>query len=103
MNKTVVYEYTLQQAIADGELVELFKDRWEELTGGKPIVATRHIYTEFNESAFQYIWDMYVHWAKHVEPSLPEEERMFSTKMHDKTVWVIEDGQAFTILFPEDY
>ena len=103
MGKTVIYTYTLQQAIHDGELVELFKDRWEHLTGGKPLVATRHIYGEFSQAAFLEIWNDYVQWVRHVADTLPEEERMFSTTMNDRKVWVIEDGQAFTILFPEDY
>ena len=36
------------QAIADGVLVEVFKNRWEELSGGKPIVATAHLFNEVN-------------------------------------------------------
>ena len=43
---TVIGEYTLQQAIEDGVLVEIFKDRWPELSGGKPIVATAHLFEE---------------------------------------------------------
>ena len=38
MNFDSVIEYTLDQAIADGVLVELFKNRWKDLSGGKPIV-----------------------------------------------------------------
>jgi hypothetical protein len=49
------------------------------------------------------IWNAYVHWRKHVEPFLPEEERLFHTSMNGKTVWVIEDGEAFTLMYPEDY
>ena len=37
-------------------------------------------------------------WRKHTEPFLPEEERLFHTKMNSKTVWVIEDGAAFTLM-----
>jgi hypothetical protein len=36
-------------------------------------------------------------------PNLPEEERTFVTKMNLKKVWVIEDGAAFTMMYPEDY
>ena len=32
--------YSLEQAIEDGVLVEVFKNRWQELSQGKPIVAT---------------------------------------------------------------
>jgi hypothetical protein len=39
----VIATYPLQQAIKDGVLVELFKNRWHELSAGKPIVATAHL------------------------------------------------------------
>ena len=37
-----------------------------------------------------------MNWRKNMMPSLPEEKQMFTTKMDGKTVWVIEDGAAFT-------
>src|SRR5207245_8393324 len=40
----VISTYTLQQAIEDGVLVEIFKNRWKTLSGGKPIVATAHLF-----------------------------------------------------------
>jgi hypothetical protein len=42
-------------------------------------------------------------WRKHTEPTLPEEERLFVTTMNSQKVWVIEDGAAFTLMYPEDY
>ena len=36
-------------------------------------------------------------------PGLEEEDRLFQTKMNGHRVWVIEDGTAFTMMFPEDY
>jgi len=99
----VIYAYTLKQAIEDGVLVEVFKNRWDELTGGKPLVATSHVMSELSLAAVQEIWNEYVVWREKVMPALPEEEQLFSTKMNDETVWVLEDGQAFTVLYPEDY
>jgi hypothetical protein len=99
----VIYEYTLEQAIKDGVLVEVFKNRWKELTGGKPLVATSHIMAELSLAALQEISNEYLVWRKNVMPTLPEEDQLFSTTMNDETVWVLEDGQAFTILYPEDY
>jgi hypothetical protein len=32
---------------------------------------------------------------------LPEEDRLFHTSMNDTTGWVIEDGAAFTLMYPE--
>ena len=102
-DKTVIYVYTLAQAIADGVLVEIFKNRWEQLTGGKPPVATIEVYNAFSLAALQEIWNEYVVWRQQVMPTLPEEEQLFKTKMNDRTGWVLEDGEAFTILFPEEY
>ena len=98
----IVVEYTLRQAIDDGVLVELFKHRWEQLSGGKPIVATAHILEELSLAALREIWNEYVDWQRKIAPTLPEEERLFSTKMNGEEVWVMEDGQAITILYPED-
>lgn len=99
----VIASYPLEQAIADGVLVEILKHRWEQLTGGKPLVATAHIFGEISIAGLMEIWNEYVNWRKNVMPTLPEEEQMFVTRMNNQKVWVIEDGQAFTILYPEDY
>src|SRR5512132_2690966 len=99
----VITVYTLKEAIDDGVLVEIFKNRWNELSGGKPIVATSHLFSEVSLAALIEIWNWYVIWKKNVMPTLPEEDRMFYTKMTGETVWVLEDSQAFTLLYPEDY
>jgi hypothetical protein len=44
-----------------------------------------------------------VNWKKKVEPTLKEEDRLFATAMNGRRVWVMEDGQAFTMMYPEDY
>ena len=99
----VISIYLLQQAINDGVLVEIFKNRWGQLTGGKPLVATRAVYAQFSLAALQEIWNEYVDWRKTVQPTLKPEEDLFATKMNDLTVRVLEDGEFFTILFPDDY
>ncbi len=99
----VISVYTLQQAIDDGLLVEIFKDRWEQLSGGKPMVATSHLYGEVSVAALLEIWNAFVDWKKQVEPGLPEEERLFHTSMNGETVWVVEDEAAYTLLYPDDY
>jgi hypothetical protein len=99
----VVSTYTLKQAIEDGVLVEIFKNRWGKLSGGKPIVATAHLFNEVSLSGLLEVWNEYVQWRKHTEPFIPEEERLFHTTMNSQTVWVIEDGAAFTLMYPDDY
>ena len=100
---TVISEYTLQQAIADGVLVEVFKNRWGQLSGWKPIVATSHLFSDVSEAGLLEIWNEFVDWKRHTESTLAEEERLFATSMNDKKVWVIEDNAAYTLMYPEDY
>jgi hypothetical protein len=99
----VIIAYSLEQAIADGVLVELFKHRWPELSGGKPIVATAHLYKDVSLAGLLDIWNAFAYWKKALEHTLPEEERLFTTTMNSETVWVIEDGAAFTLMYPDDY
>ena len=99
----VISVYSLEQATADGVLVELFKNMWNELSGGKPNMATSHLFGEVSLAGLREIWNEYVEWKKNVMPTLPEEEQMFSTTMNNEKVWVIEDGQAYTLLYPDDY
>jgi len=60
----VVSVYSLEQAIKDGVLVEVFKNRWKELSGGKPIVATAHLFNQISLAGLLEIWNEYVNWRK---------------------------------------
>jgi hypothetical protein len=99
----IILAYTLDDAIADGVLFPIMQRRWHDLSDGKPIVVTRSVAADVTGSGLVRVWNEYVHWHKEIEPTLPEEERLFTTTLGNKTVWVIEDGAAFTILYPEDY
>ena len=99
----VISAYPLEQAIKDGVLVEIFQNRWGELSGGKPIVATSHLHSEISLAGLMEIWNEFVKWQRHIMPTLPEEDRLFHTTMNGKKVWVIEDGAAVTLMYPEDY
>src|SRR5512132_1055896 len=63
-----------------------------ELSGGKPIVATTHLFENVSLAGLREIWNEFAQWKRDVEKTLPEEERLFSTKMNGLTVWVIEDA-----------
>jgi hypothetical protein len=99
----VITVYSLKQAIEDGVLVEIFKNRWRELSGGKPIVATAHLFENVSLAGLREIWNEFARWKRDVENALPESERLFNTKMNEITVWVIEHAVAYTLMYPEDY
>ena len=101
---TIISEYSLEQAIEDGVLVEVFKEMWETLSDGKPIVVTRRLFEEANGLHLLFgVVTQFVHWKTNVLPKLPEEERLFTDEVKGKKVWVLEDAQAITLLYPEDY
>jgi len=100
---TIISEYSLEQAIADGELVEVFKEMWETISQGKPIVVTRRLFEETNLHLLFGVVTQFAHWKTNVLPTLPEEERLFTDEVKGKKVWVMEDAQAITILYPAEY
>jgi hypothetical protein len=102
-NADVISRYTLEQAIEDGVLVEIFKNQWGKLSVGKPVVATAHLFNAISPAGQMEVWNEFVQWQKYVMPTLPEAERLFHTTMNGKKVWVIEDDAAFTLMYPEDY
>ncbi len=93
----VISVYTLEQAKADGVLVELLSYE------GKPLIATAHVRDDFELSALLSIFNDYLWWEANVARTLPEEERLFKTKRRAKTLWLLEDDAAYTIMYPEDY
>jgi hypothetical protein len=93
----LISRYTRSQAVADGILVELI--RYNSL----PVMATAHIKSELSLSELLDVWQEFRLWKAQIEPRLPGEERLFQTARHDKKVWVIDDPEACTILYPEDY
>lgn len=99
----VISSYTLGNAISDGVLVPVFRNRWPSLSGCKPIVATASIISEFSLAAIQEIWNEFVKWVKDEKADLRPEDRLFKTQMNSKDIWVVEDPQAYTIMFPSDY
>ncbi len=103
MNDTMDSVYSLERAIDDGVLVAVFKNRWGQLSAGTPIIATRHILEALSLAALREIWNEYVVWMRGVKATLPEAEQLFATTMNGETIWVIEDGAAHTIMYPEDY
>jgi len=104
---TIISEYSLEQAIEDGVLVEVFsyniKDSVERYTNGKPVVATAHLFNQVGDFVLTDVWNRYVDWRENVKDTLPEEDQLFVTEIHGNKLWVIEDGQAITMMYPEDY
>jgi hypothetical protein len=94
----VIFEHTLMQAIADGVLHPM---GWAK---GKPLMATVGTISDLPGGEIQDLFEQFFTWQRNLEPTLPEEDRLFSTKASNgKFVWVIEDGQAITVLYPEEY
>ena len=99
----VITIYSIKQAIEDGAVIEVFKDEWDQLSRGKPIVASMNVYEGVSFEDLVRIWNDFVFWRKYVFRKLPEKERLFSTEIGYKTVWVIDYKVCFMMMYPEDY
>jgi hypothetical protein len=96
--ENLIFAYTLNQAIEDGVLHPL---GWAK---GKPLIGTARIVAELPENERQQLFEEFLEWQRETEPTLPEEERLFAaTSTTGQTVWVLEDGQAITLLYPDEY
>jgi hypothetical protein len=93
----IISRYSRQQAVDDGILVEVCR------FNGKRVMATTHLAQEIGLDEVRAIWKEFRLWSDTVKPTLPEAEQMFATGASGKRVWVIEDSEAYTIMYPEDY
>src|SRR3954451_16312539 len=93
----VIDTYTIKQAIEEGVLIKMF------VRDGKPVVVTTHVWNDFEIGREELVdvWSKFKLWKEKIEPTLPEEERLFVTYKDDKKIWVIEDGVAYTIMYSE--
>jgi hypothetical protein len=97
----IIDNYPLSQALADGMLVKLYDIRFGiEI---KPLVATFYLFDEIGCDKVIKVWDEYVKWRQEIMLKLKEEDQIFVTHVNNKKVWLIEDGAAFTAMYPEDY
>jgi hypothetical protein len=94
---------SLKEAIEDGVLVEIFKKKWGQLSDGKPIVASAHLVESVSSRGLREIWKEFDHWKEDVKDTLPEEEQLFSMDMDGQTIWVIDEGVGYILMYPEDY
>jgi hypothetical protein len=100
----VITEYSIREAVEMGALVEVFKDQWDTLSGGKPIVASVNVYKIEGEKGIMEVWNRFVFWQKYVMPALPPEKaNFFSTEIGIRMIWVFDDRVCFTMLYPTDY
>ena len=97
----VIVTYTQKQAIEDGILAKLCDIRWNGVI--KPYIATTHVLGDIGHDSAMEIWKEFVGWRTHVMPHLPEEDQLFYTGVDGEKVWIVEDGSAYTIMYPEDY
>jgi hypothetical protein len=83
-----------------GEVLEQSK---KSTSVRKQVVVTAQVSQEVSEETLRAIYDAYMVWRTNVMPTQPPEEQVFTTKMTGKKIWVMEDAEAVTILYPEDY
>jgi hypothetical protein len=52
-------------------VIEVFKREWDQLSRGKPIVASMNVYEGVSGEELVEIWNRFVFWRKFIVPKLP--------------------------------
>lgn len=95
---TVIFSYSLDQAMEDGML------QLEGWLGHKLLVATQGTAADLPSAERREHFRTFLRWQRDVEPTLEEQDRMFVAKASNgRTIWVIDDGTAITLLYPSEY
>ena len=93
----IISKYPRDEATKDEMLNEVFYSE------DKPVVSTIGINQDFKLDEILAIFYQFKDWKEKVEPGLPEEDKLFSTNTRNGKVWVIEDGEAYTVMYPHEY
>src|SRR3954447_6397944 len=93
----IISRYSLSQAIMDGILIRISTYQ------GKPVVATSHILEKISRADLLKIFAQFRQQDIYPHSELSEEEQLFTTKFAGRKVWVTEDSQSYTLMYPEDY
>jgi hypothetical protein len=93
----IISRYTLGQAIMDGVLVRIATYQ------GKAVVATSHILEHISKDDLLEVFHEFCEWDMYTRPELAEEDQLFHMEWNGRKVWVIESGESYTLMFPEDY
>jgi hypothetical protein len=99
--ENLVSTYRLEEAIKDGFVAKLCYVLWNGRY--KPYVATAHVLEDIGKDGALEIWKEFAQWRSWVMPRLPEEDQLFVTGVDSRTIWIIEDDAAYTIMYAEDY
>jgi hypothetical protein len=94
----LIFHYSIEEALEDGVL------HLEGWLGRRPLVTTQRVVTDLPPQERHAQFQAFLRWQREVEPTLPEEERLYhATVSTGARVWVIDDGAAITLLYPHEY
>jgi hypothetical protein len=99
--ENLVLTYRLEEAIKDGIVAKLCYVLWNGRY--KPYVATANVLEDIGQDGALEIWKEFAQWRSQVMPTLPEEDQLFYTGVEGRTICIIEDDVAYTIMHLEDY
>lgn len=94
--------YSLKEAIETQVVVGICKNRWDRLSGGKPIVASWSVYENISQAGLMEIWNQFVEWVTEDNGKGLKREWLFSTEVDLMPVWVIDDKVCYTMMYPWD-
>ena len=93
----VISEYTQEQAIADGVLVDV------GLIGDEKVVFTGNLFADGYEDTEKRKALVELGIQKIQEPDKEDSDYMQLRVLEKDRIWLIRDGNGFTFMRPEDY
>jgi len=94
----IISTYTQNQAIDDGYLYKV-----ADLSNGKTFVITVGIKQLLDDKEVMEVYKEFWDWKINVEHTLAEADRMFVTHKKEEKLWMVEDGNGYTLMLPEEY
>lgn len=94
----VISSYSQGQAIDDGYLYKI-----ADLSNGKTFVVTVGVKKDFDNYEAMEVYKEFWDWKIKVEPKLDEADRMFVVFKKEIKLWMVEDGNGYTLMLPEEY
>ena len=93
----LISKYTKEDAVKDGILSELL--RWNDF----PVMVTTSVRDDFRYVDLLNVWHQFLAWQDTEGRKPQKEDKIFTAVLNGKKIWVMEDIDSFTILYPSDY
>lgn len=92
----------IEQALEDGRLVFFYRNRWNEISEGKPIVVAPRIYDGVKRYPLVRAWSEFMRGQRSTKSSAKARRQMFLAEIEGENIGMLETEYAYMIVHPDD-